>query len=291
MQLHGCFSIDRESNDMQAFRQAVSLLQNSPHPLVIFPEGDVYHSNDRVTPFRDGAIAIALAAAKRAERKVVCVPCALKCWYLRDPTPELLRLMDRLEQRLLWKPRADLPLGERVYRLAEGILSLKEVEFLGKSRSGTLSERQNYLADFLLCEQERYYGLRVQSHKIPERVRELRRTIIERLENRPGDRNEQEYARAHMEDLFLVIQLYSYPSDYVRQAQTVERIAETLDKFEEDILEKSLPAVRGTRQVAVRFGEPMVMPREKQKKDAVTQMTLTLQGKVQALLDQMSGGK
>ena len=285
MQRHGCFSIDRESNDMSAFRQAVSILQNSPYPLVVFPEGDVYHSNDRVTPFREGAAAMALSAAKRAKRKIVCVPCALKCWYTEDPTPQLLILLDQLEHRLMWKPRADLPIRERVYRIAEGIMSLKEIEYLGKSRAGTLAERQSYLADFLLARMEKYYSLRQPPEKIPERVRELRRIIIQRLGQEKLDRNEQEYARAFMEDLFLVIQLYSYPSDYMRQAKSIERIAETLDKFEEDILQRDLPSVRGSRRVVVRFGEPIELPKERQKKDAIPR--ITFQNSVQKLLDEI----
>src|SRR5262249_42593425 len=64
MQLHGCFSIDRESADVQAFKQAVDILRMSPFPLVVFPEGDIYHTNDWLTPFRDGAAAIALSAAR-----------------------------------------------------------------------------------------------------------------------------------------------------------------------------------------------------------------------------------
>ena len=128
MQLHGCFSIDRENTDLQAFKQAVEILRTSRFPLVIFPEGDIYHTNDRLTPFRDGAAAIALAAARRAGRPIVCVPCALKYWYLDDPTVHMQRLLSRLEDRLLWRPRPDLPLADRIHRLAEGALMLKEIE-------------------------------------------------------------------------------------------------------------------------------------------------------------------
>src|SRR4029077_19360200 len=101
LQRHGCFSIDRENNDLSAVRLSVEILRDSPYPLVVFPEGDIYHTNDRVTPFRDGAAVVALAAAKRTERPVVCMPCALKWWFLDNPLPELLRLMDRLEDRML----------------------------------------------------------------------------------------------------------------------------------------------------------------------------------------------
>ena len=43
-----------------AFRQAVEILQSRPNPLVIFPEGEVYHLNQRITPFREGPAAMAL---------------------------------------------------------------------------------------------------------------------------------------------------------------------------------------------------------------------------------------
>ena len=51
---HGCFSVDREGADMRAFRQAVEILQGRGQPLVVFPEGEVYHLGDRITPFREG---------------------------------------------------------------------------------------------------------------------------------------------------------------------------------------------------------------------------------------------
>ena len=59
---HGCFSVDRNGTDIRAFRQAVDILQNKPFPLVIFPEGEIYHINKRITPFRDGPSAMARAA-------------------------------------------------------------------------------------------------------------------------------------------------------------------------------------------------------------------------------------
>ena len=78
LQHHGCFSVDREGTDRNAFRQAVDVLAQRMNPLVIFPEGEVYHLNDRVTPFREGPAVIAQAAARRAERTVCCIPCAIR---------------------------------------------------------------------------------------------------------------------------------------------------------------------------------------------------------------------
>lgn len=91
-----------------------------------------------------------------------------------------------------------------------------------------------------------------------------------------------------MDDLFFVVQLSSYPGDYLAQQPSVERIAETLDKFEEDVLQANYPAVRGIRRVVVRFGEPLEAPKQRQGRDAVVAWTNVLESRVQGLLDQVN---
>ena len=288
LQRHGCFSIDRESADRQAFRQSVDILRESPYPLVVFPEGDIYHTNDRVTPFHEGAAAIALAGARRAERPIVAVPCALKCWYVEDPTAELLDVMSCVEQRLYWRPRPDLPLAERIYRVAEGLLALKELEYLGGTRRGSVRERILALAETILGRMESRHEIRAPADTVPTRVKELRQRIIADL--RPDDlAAEVQKQLAHdVDDLFFVMQLFSYPGDYVAEKPSVERIAETLDNFEEDVLELDYPGVRGRRRVAVRFGEPVEIPRQRTRRDAASQITGVLQRSVQMMLDEMN---
>jgi 1-acyl-sn-glycerol-3-phosphate acyltransferase len=290
LQRHGCFSIDRENNDLGAFKLSVEILRDSPYPLVVFPEGDIYHTNDRVTPFRDGAAAVALAAAKRADRRIVCVPCALKWWFLDDPRPKLLRLMDRLERRLLWRPRPDLPLIERIYRLAGGMLALKEQEYLGAAQVGPVRQRRDGLINTILRRLEQRHGVTKPDDAVPERVKALRRAIIARQEKEDLSDEEQGKLAGEMEDLFTVVQTYSYPGDYVAERPSLERIAETLDKFEEDLFQVTYPGVRGRRRVVVRFGEPINVPREKNKKDAAADLTSELEGRVQGLLDELNAG-
>ena len=115
---HGCFSVNREGNDIRAFKEAVDILRNRPHPLVIFPEGEIYHINKRVTPFLDGPSAMALNACKQAERPISFVPCAIRYQYIENPMEELLELMDRLEEQLLWRPKRNLILRKRIYQFA-----------------------------------------------------------------------------------------------------------------------------------------------------------------------------
>jgi len=288
MQRHGCFSIDRESTDLQALKKAIEILRDSPYPLVVFPEGDIYHTNDRVTPFREGASAMAFSAAKQAQRKVVCVPCALKCWYVEDPTPALNQAMGRLEERLLLRPRLKLSLPERLYRFSEAVLSLKEMEYLGAARVGPLPERVAELADSVLKRLERRYEITRRAELVPERVKEVRRRIIPKLEKADLSADERQQLGEDMEDLFFIIQLFSYPGDYVAEKPSIERIAETLDKFEEDVLGLTYPSIHAARRVVVRFGEPIAVPREREKKEVVSQWTTMLEEKVQALLDQLN---
>lgn len=283
---HGCFSVDREGTDIRAFRQSVEILQNSSYPLVIFPEGEIYHVNDRVTPFRDGPAAIAVTARKRSGRAVVCVPCAMKYTYIEDPTAELVELMGQLEERIIWRPRPDLGLAERIYRFAEGLLGLKELEYLGGTQEGTLPERIRGLGEIILKRLEEQYSIQSQEQALPVRVKVCRREAIKRLEEN-DDEVKNEQIKLDLDDLFIVTQLFSYPGDYVASKPTVERMAETLDKFEEDILRKPKPVIRGVRKVVVSFGEAVEVKLTSEKKDDVHTLTESLEKSVQRLLDEI----
>jgi 1-acyl-sn-glycerol-3-phosphate acyltransferase len=281
LEQHGCFSIDREGNDIGAFKQAVEILRASPYPLVVFPEGDIYHTNDRVAPFRDGAAAMALSAARKAERKVVCVPCAMKLWYLTDPTPRLMRVMDKLEQRFGWRPRSEAPLADRIYRFGEAALSVKEVEFLGRAQPGDLPSRLKSLQESLLAQLEERHKVTKGSDSVPERVKELRKALIAMGET-------DGHFAADMETLHFVIQLYSFPGDYVIERPSIERIAETIDKLEEDVLGVAYPAIKGQRGAVVRFGKPIEVSAERGNRSATATLTAQLHAAIQGMLDDLN---
>ena len=288
LQWHGCYSINREGADLAAFKTSVDILRGSPHPLVIFPEGDIYHNNDRVTPFRDGAAAIAMSAAKKAERPIVCVPCGLKCFYVGDPSEDLKVLMSRLEESVHWRPRTDLPLAERIYRFAEGALALKEYEYLGHPQGGTVPQRTAALADKVLANLEAKHSVPNKGGIVPERVKEVRRAVIKAIEQDGATQESVQKLAADMADLFFVIQLFSYPGDYVSERPSIERIAETLDKFEEDVLKADYPGIRGTRKAVLRFGEPIPIPRERDVNNSVESWTDLVESRVQGLLDEIN---
>lgn len=289
LQRHGCFSVDREGTDLKAFRQALAILQESPHPLVVFPEGDIYHTNDHVTPFRDGAGAMVVSAARKATRPISVVPCAIKAIYVEDPVPKLENLMTRLEERLLLRPHISQKLTERLYRFADAMLSLRELEYVGEARSGAIPLRVKRLLSDLLANQESQFGIKTNSDFAPERVKELRRRHIERMtSDNPPQGDELRAIKRAMDELFVAIQLYSYPGDYVAKRPTVERIAETLDKFEEDVFKLPYPTNRGARRAVIRFGEPISISTEKSKQPSAAELTKQMETSVQRLLDQIN---
>ena len=283
---HGCFSVDREANDIAAFRLATEILRTKKAPLVIFPEGEIYHCNDRVTPFREGAAAIAVTAARKSDRPIVCIPCAIKYRYLEDPTDSLLETMGQLEESIFWRRQLQDPLEKRIYRFAEVLLAVKELEYFQETRTGRLPDRIKAFGDYLLEQVENRHGIDSKSHSIPERVKTARRCVMEKLGSDELDAKTSSQLEADLEDLFLVVQSFSYPGDYVVAKPSIERMAETLDKFEEDVLNHPTASVKAMRAAKVRFGEPIEVSGDRKVKRQTTSITSQAEASVQAMLDE-----
>ena len=175
---------------------------------------------------------------------------------------------------------------------AAGLLMQKELDYLGNTRSGPLRERIAYLNESILSRLEQHHQVKAVSDGPPERVKSLRHSIIhkaEQLDNLPPDRGS--YFRGleqDMDDLFFVMQLYSYPGDYLRKNPTIQRLAETIDKLEEDILGLDLPNVRGSRRAEIQFGEPIQVNSKDKRRDEVAKLTLAMQASVQSIIDQLN---
>ena len=91
LQRQGVFSVDREGCDRRAIRTAVELLATGKF-LVIFPEGEIYHLNERLTPLREGVAFMAVTAQKdldkaRPAARVWVVPTAIRYTFADDVTP------------------------------------------------------------------------------------------------------------------------------------------------------------------------------------------------------------
>lgn len=296
----GVFPVDREGADLTAFKTGVDLLARGKNPLVIFPEGEIYQMSERLTPLREGAVAVAASAVKRlaeAGKTVWIVPIALQYRFLdhADPLPKLHEVMQQLEARFTWWPQGHLSLVDRIYYYAEGVLGLKEFEYLGRVQSGGLKDRIAGLAREILDRMEDRRAGKRRDEPVPVRVKELRRACLDILADPKTTAEDAALARRDLHDLFVTIQCFSYPGDYVRESPTLERVSETLMKFRQDFLDAGEAPPHGPRRGILRVGEPIDV-RERlaaggRPRQAVAALTSELESRMQALINTIGPGR
>jgi hypothetical protein len=202
----------------------------------------------------------------------------------------MLDTLVTLEKRLYWQPKDSVPIPERILQIADGLLSLKELEYFQTTRPGPLPERIRSLASELLANIESRYGIVPSDSILPERVKEVRRQIIQKQSEGENklDHTERLRLAKDMDTMFFVTQLYSYPGDYMTKKPSIERIAETLDKLEEDVLGAPYPSVRGPKKAIVQFAPLIVLPTGKDKKTKASDLTIQIHSIVQGMLDALN---
>jgi 1-acyl-sn-glycerol-3-phosphate acyltransferase len=252
------FSVYREGLDRQALTQAIEILDQGAAPLVIFPEGVISRHNDKLNPLMDGVSLIAKGATKKraarsAARGVVVHPVALKYEFNGDVESAVAPVITRIEQRLTWEPRPDLPLKERIVQIGVALLGLKEIEYLGTAQQGTLAERIERLIDQILTPLEAEWTAGKREAGTVARVKRLRSAVLSEMVQ--GDMPEAERARRwnQLKAMYLAQQLHSYPPDYISGHDSANRIVETVERFEEDLTDKC--TTYSPRSVKVEIGE------------------------------------
>jgi 1-acyl-sn-glycerol-3-phosphate acyltransferase len=237
----GAFSIYREGMDKQAVQTSIEILESAQRPLVIFPEGHISRTNDRLTPMLEGTALIARQAAKKRakeNKKVVVHPVAMRYSFPFDVEAAAAKMLDEIETRLTWRPSRGLPLHERFRKVGAGLLALKELEYLGHTQEGTIAERLAKLIDAILTPlEEEWANANHDGHPVA-RVKRLRAAILPDMIK--GELAEAEKARRWrlLEDAELAQQLYHYPPEYVTEGASKGRIIETVERFEEDLTDK-----------------------------------------------------
>jgi hypothetical protein len=291
LQRMGAFSVDREGCDRRAMRQAVELMTTGRY-LVVFPEGEIYHTNERLTPLREGVAFMAGTAQKDLEkeakgRKVWIVPTAIRYTYLEDVTPQLEAAMNELEERMKHKPGKGSPLAQRILRFGDAMLTIKEKEQLGKPGDGALAARLTAIVTAILERHEIQWLNKTQSDSsVSLRVKTLRQQLLEIWLDEKLEIEQRNKAREGLDDVQLVMQLYSYPGDYVLENPSVERMAETIEKFEEDVY-GGMIRPKGERSASVLLGHPIDVSAEShglRPRAAATALTGKLEKTIKELM-------
>jgi 1-acyl-sn-glycerol-3-phosphate acyltransferase len=241
----GVFSVYREGVDRESLRAATALLADGRRPLVVFPEGIISRSNDRLRPLMDGTAFIARSAARaraKAGRRgsVVIVPVALHYYFGGDLRQTVVPVLEKIETRLGWQPQSDLPLVERVLKLGEGLLTSKEIEYFGIGQTGEVRDRLPRLIDRVLGPLEARYQLAQPGTDVMERVKKLRSLIVTELINGGLSQDEVRRRWRYLTDCYFAQCLACYPIDYLAGAPTAERILETVERYEEDLTDTTV---------------------------------------------------
>jgi 1-acyl-sn-glycerol-3-phosphate acyltransferase len=281
----GAFSIYREGMDKQAVQTSIDILETAERPLVIFPEGHISRTNDRLTPMLEGTALIARQAAKKRakeNKKVVVHPVALRYSFPFDVESSAARMLDEIETRLTWRPSRDLPLPDRIHKVGAGLLALKELQYLGHTQDGTNAERITKLIDAILKPIETEWANGNSEGHVVARVKRLRSAILPDMIK--GELTETEKARRWrlLEDADLAQQLYHYPANYVAEGATKARIIETIERFEEDLTGKV--TVHGPVEARVTVGDAIEVSTGREARGEADPLMTAIDAQLRAML-------
>ncbi|MCB1277706.1 1-acyl-sn-glycerol-3-phosphate acyltransferase [Prosthecobacter sp.] len=284
----GGFSMFREGMDRESLNHATQILGEARRPLVVFPEGFITRSNDHLANLMDGVAFMARLGAKMAtkidpKRKVVIHPTFLRYFFEGDLESTLRPVLKDIETKLTWQPQTHLPVRERIAKLGEALLYLKEIEYLGATRSGSLAERVGTLIDHLLSPLEQRWLKAPRNGKdTMERIKTLRTAIMPDLLDETISEADKAARWRHMADLYLVQQLHCYPGSYLDTSEAPERLLETVERFEEDLTDVARP--HAPMRAVVMIGEAIEVSPERPRGLPADPVTLEIRQRLEALM-------
>ena len=282
----GAFSIYREGLDRAALNMAIEILEQGDRPLVIFPEGSVTRTNDRVNPLLEGTAFIARSAAKkRAKRpnggQVVVHPTALRYRYGGEVRETVEPVLTEIERRLSWRPQSHLSLEQRIAKVGYSLLTLKEIEYFGQPQTGTIAERTARLIDRLLSPIEQEWLAEPEAHVVA-RVKKLRTAMLPGLVQGELTEAERERRWHQLADMYLAQQISCYPPDYLEANPTADRLLETVERFEEDLTDRCRP--HAPLHVTVTVGDAIPVATARERGDAEDALMIAIDHELNRLL-------
>ena len=269
MQKSASFSIDREGNDRKAMNTAIDTLKQGKYALTIFPEGNVYHTNDRLTPIMDGTSFIATKAHQmlKGEAPVYVVPVSIKYTHLTDVRPHLRSKLGEVAKAAAFSewPSIEDPI-EAVIKLGTHILSTYINEQTRHSFDQDLSDKSaegielilNQVTSTLISDLETELAIPTELDiSLIERIRKVRSHIQRYREpkNRTAEFDEQRYIELFDRSIF-AYRLYYYMKPYLKEHPTIDRYAETVARLHEDFFSKSSDPY-APRKAFVKVGKPI----------------------------------
>ncbi|MEM8783239.1 MAG: 1-acyl-sn-glycerol-3-phosphate acyltransferase [Planctomycetota bacterium] len=268
----GAFSVDRDASDPRPMKHAMEVLAEGRCALTVFAEGNVYLENDCVGPFQEGAAFLALRAQQKLGEaaRILAVPVAIKASYREDARPEIRRRLTRLAESvgvtgLDATPEATDP-RSALMRLGTAAmkrnLKLRGLDCPWETLGDGADERADLpglircAASGILDRLEAKLDLTPRDpDRLLDRLRACRR-VIHDVRVDPAREADHAAAATWADEAILALRLISYRGTYVAEKASVDRVAETAEKLEEDVFGR-MPEPMGPRLAVVRFGEPI----------------------------------
>lgn len=342
----GVFSVVRGGENFEANKAAKNILKEGKFPLVIFPEGEIHLLNDRIMPIKPGVALFALEVAQEHEKGnlnhpgTFIIPAGFKYKYRNDNDIVIAieKIVERMEKKvfeLAIKEQAIIEqaiirqatirnakkekLYDRIYRLGEILLSLKEKELKLPKTDNDIYCRIDKVRKTILSALEMKHFNKEWHDDDLDRARRLIVHIMEKLledgnssltntfqgylgkigsivlqsfQNKDEKRSQMEH---DLEETWFAARLVSFAHDYLREHPTIERTAETIKKLEREIFGLSHSPQIGERQVFVRIGKPidvreylLLYKEKKGKKSTILSLTGHVQNELQLLIDTLN---
>lgn len=286
----GGFSVYREGMDRESLNHATQILGEAKRPLIVFPEGFITRSNDHLANLMDGVAFMTRLGAKLAakvdpNRKVVIHPTFLRYFFEGDLETTLRPVLKDIEAKLSWQPQTHLSIRQRIAKLGEALLSLKEIEYLGATRGGTPAQRVGALIDHLLSPLETQWIKAPRRDKdTMERIKALRTAIVPDLHDETISEADKAARWRQLADLYLVQQLHCYPGSYLDTSESPERLLETVERFEEDLTDVARP--HPPMRAVVMIGEAIEVSPERPRGLPADPITLAIRQQLEALMQE-----
>ena len=291
IQKMGGFSIHREGVDRQALDTAIAILATAERPLILFPEGTTNRSNDVLKPLLDGVSFIARSAARRRKKKsngnVVIHPVAIKYLCTEDICDWARQRLLEIEKGFGWQTQPGLSIVQRTRRIVKGAFVLREVQYLGDTGSGTITQRREALIASILKRIETKLAMSSGQENARERVRAIRTEIASQFFQQDVDHESEIKFRQDVIAVDMVQEMISNPESYLDADEVTDtRIVETIQRIEESILGKADCGV--PLQAVIQIGEAINVPAEKAPRGEVDPLMLELKMQLEGMLKKLA---
>jgi 1-acyl-sn-glycerol-3-phosphate acyltransferase len=293
LQAMGAFSIYREGVDKQSLDAAIEILTYARRPLVLFPEGAIFRTNDKLQALLDGVAFIARTAAKRQAKKedsangVVIHPIAIKYVFHGDLKKSVEPVLDTIDQGLTWQQPFEGNVRDRIARIIRGLLALKEIEYLGEPQRGSFTQRQSNLVDSLLRPiEDRLLG-RIGTGPVIPRIKALRVKIVPELSGDEISSAQRTKYWKDLSDIYLSQQVAAYPPEYLTDPTTDTCILETVERLEEDLTDRT--RVHSPFEAVIQIAPAIDVPSERAPRGEEDPIMIQLRSELRRMLAEMAG--